>query len=408
MSLLDRITDPEAWEEFYEYKKNGGHFFEYEERELRAFIDSRRYMKVAEAINSGADISLPALVELNKKSTGKKRKVFVFPRAENYVFKLLAYMLSRKYDYLFTPNLYSFRQRIGVKNAIRHIVGRRDIGSLYSYKVDIHDYFNSINTDSILKKARQHLSDDEPVLAFIERVLREPRARFEGEIIECRKGIMAGVPISGFLANIYLADLDRAFFEKGLLYARYSDDIITFASTEEEIAASEAMIKQYLSDNLLTVNEKKEFRTAPGEPWEFLGFSITGKEIDISTVSLEKLKGKMRRKARSLVRWRCRKNASPDGAAKAFVRMFNRKLYDNPRHNDITWSLWYFPSINTDKSLHVLDEYAIRCIRYIYTGRHSKINYRLRYSRIKSYGFRSLVNEYYKFKKSEDTQYIQS
>ncbi len=408
MSLLDRISDPNAWEEFYEYKKNGGHFFEYEERELRAFIDSRRYMRVAETIFSGGDISLPALVELNKKSTGKKRRVFVFPRTENYVFKLLAYMLSRKYDYLFTPNLYSFRQRIGVKHAIRRILSRHDIGSLYSYKVDIHDYFNSINTDSVLKKASAALSDDPRTLAFVERVLREPRARFEGEIIECRKGIMAGVPISGFLANVYLADLDRLFFENGLTYARYSDDIITFAKTKEEIDAQEVLIKKHLADNLLTVNEKKEFRTSPGEPWEFLGFSITGKEVDISTVSLEKIKGKMRRKARSLVRWRCRVNARPEGAVKAFIRIFNRKLYDNPRHNDITWSLWYFPSINTDKSLHIIDEYAINCIRYIYTGRHGKINYRLRYETIKSYGFRSLVNEYYKFKGSEDTRYVKT
>ena len=39
---------------------------------------------------------------------------------------------------------------------------------------------------------------------------------------------MAGTPISTFLANLHLAHMDHYFADAGILYARYSDDIILF------------------------------------------------------------------------------------------------------------------------------------------------------------------------------------
>ena len=402
VSIIDKISDPLAWEEFLEYKRSSGHLSVAEERDLTAFIEKREYEAVAERIAAGEGLSLPKLREINKKSTGKKRLVFVFPREENYVLKLVAYRLSNEYDRLFPRNLYSFRRGIGVKQAIDDILRRSSRERLYSYKVDISDYFNSVNTDLAVAKMRAALSEDVRCADLIEGILREPRATFGKQQIECRKGIMAGVPVSGFLANLFLIELDEHFARKGVIYARYSDDIIVFSDTEEGARQHEAIIKSHLSRVGLSVNEKKEFRTSPGEPWEFLGFKVSGRRIDISTVSFEKIKAKMRRKARALKRWRERRGAAPEGAAVAFIRAFNRKLFDNPARNDITWSLWYFPTITTDESLREIDRYAVECIRYAVTGRHSKINYRLRYERIKELGFRSLVNAYYKFKEGEE------
>ena len=109
------------------------------------------------------------------------------------------------------------------------------------------------------------------------------------------------------------------------------------------------------------------------------------------------MKDKMRRKARKLLRWKTRKNASNERAIRAYIKNFNKKLFDNPKNNEITWCRWYFPVITTDNSLHILDEYMIENIRYIATGKHTKANYNLRYETIKEYGFKSLVHSYYCF-----------
>ena len=64
-----------------------------------------------------------------------------------------------------------------------------------------------------------------------------------------------------------------------------------------------------------------------------------------------------------------------------------------------TWNLWYFPVINTTEGLHEIDLYMQQSLRYIATGRYNKKNYNIRYKDLKKLGYRSLVAEYYKFRK---------
>lgn len=399
MSLLHNLKDENYWEQFLQSKIESGHFTSREEKEFRDFIDNKKYLPIVEKILSNESFALPKMVEINKRRTGKKRTVFIFNHEENMVLKLLAHLLH-DYDYLFSDNLYSFRKNISVKTAIGTLLSSIKKSSLYSYKVDIHDYFNSVDTDSIIKLLEETFEEDIELLNFIKSILLEPYCLKNGKQTFFKKGIMAGVPISGFLANLYLTDLDKWFALRGISYARYSDDIIVFAKTEKDIKEYEEKIKWFLSQKKLTVNPKKEVRTLPGEKWEFLGFNIDGNRVDVSNVALEKIRGKMRRKARAILRWRNRNNANVKGTIRAYIRHFNKKFYDNPNPNDLTWCRWYFPTITTAESLQALDEYMISCIRYIATGKHTKANYNLRYDDIKKLGYKSLVNSFYKFKKT--------
>ncbi len=399
MSILDRIADKACWAEFLEYKKIGGHLSAFEERKLASFVESEAYLPIAERIMEGEPFPLPTAKKINKKATGKKRTVFVFDEAENYVLKLIAYLLHG-YDAIFPRGLYSFRRSVGVKHAISSIVSNKNIGDFYSYKVDIQDYFNSVNPAEITALVRHYLADDPRLATFIEALLLEPCALCEGKATETKKGIMAGMPLSGFLANLYLMEMDEWFAGRNIIYARYSDDIIVFAQTGEEILLCEQTIKGFLSAKGLAVNGTKEVHTAPGEPWEFLGFSFDGGKIDISAVALQKMKDKIRRKARALVRWKNKAGATDERAIRAFIRHFNAKFFDNPKENELTWCRWYFPTLTTAESLHILDEYMLSSIRYIATGKHTKANYSLRYEAIKDMGYRSLVNAYYSFKKT--------
>ena len=399
MSVLDQLRNEHFWIDFLEYKLSGENISKYEEKDLRKFISNEEYLPIVEKILTNHPFTLPRLRELNKKSTNKKRTVFVFDREENYILKAIAYLLN-KYDFVFSNNLYSFRKEIGVKKAITELVKKPNIISLYSYKVDIHDYFNSVDTDMLLPLLKMTLSDDEQLFDFISGIIKDPYVRDKDEIVCRKKGIMAGMPISGFLANLYLKELDEWFLKHNITYARYSDDIIVFAETQELISEYEQKIKHILAEKNLEINRKKEYRTNPNEPWEFLGFCVDENGIDLADMSLQKMKDKMRRKARALVRWKNRTGACNERAILAFIRHFNRKFYDNPKQHEVTWCRWYFPTITTSKSLHILDEYMVSCIRYIATGKHTKANYNLRYEEIKELGYRSLVNAYYYYKKT--------
>ncbi len=399
MTILNSLLDHNVWQDFLQTKKDGGHLSKFDEKELCDFILQKRYIPVVQNILNGQNLPLPTVAQINKKDTGKKRLVFVFEQDFNMVLKLLAHLLY-KYDYLFAGNLYSFRKTIGVKKALADVMSKTKGGKKYSYKVDIHDYFNSVDTKQITNLLDKFVCDDKPLNLFLKELLTQPCCMKDGQQVTCKKGIMAGVPVSGFLANLFLKDMDDWFEQNNLAYARYSDDVIVFADSLHEIEHFESVIKNFLQQKGLEINAKKEVRTTPDQKWEFLGFGINGNQVDLADVALQKIKDKMRRKAKKLVMWKKRTNASDERAMRAFIRTFNKKFFDNPKNHEITWCRWYFPTITTENSLHVIDEYMLSCIRYVATGKHTKANFNLRYDAIKQLGYKSLVNSFFKFKKT--------
>ncbi|MBQ8789687.1 MAG: hypothetical protein IJZ51_00065 [Ruminiclostridium sp.] len=393
--ISEIITDHSEWQRFLTYKLEGGHLRKSEAEDITAYVENKEYLPFLKLYLDGGELSVPRAVVLNKQYSNKKRTVFIYPREENYFLKFIAYALSR-YDSIFCNNLCSFRKGITVKTAIRSLTRTRGIGDMYSYKVDISDYFNSVDIDILLPILEKTLSDDRILFEFLKKLLCNPYAIKGEEKVAMKKGIMAGVPVSSFLANLYLCELDKWFCDREITYIRYSDDIIIFGRSEEEVTSYSERIKQLLSQYRLTVNPSKELYVKAGDRWEFLGFSYHKGVVDISEIALSKLKSKMKRKARALVRWREKKNLEPYKAVKAFIKKFNMKLYSNADDNGITWSRWYFPVINTDKSLKILDSYMQDCIRYIAKGNYSKSRYNFRYEDMKKLGYKSLVNSFYK------------
>lgn len=396
MDLLSSLTDPDLWQEYFEYKRSSGRLLNREEQELSAFIRQQKYLGVVENIRNGGTFPPPKKSAISKINSAKKRIVYTYPPAENQVLKLLTYLLLRRYDGCFSDNLYSFRAGRTPKDAIRRLTHHPGIGRMWSYKADISNYFNSIPVERMLPLLEETLSAEPELYRFLASLLSDPLVNDNGKLVSESKGIMAGTPVSTFLANLYLSGLDAHFAAEGILYARYSDDIIVFSSTQEGLEQQVAFIAQYLSNAGLSVNPSKESRTAPGETWVFLGFSYHEGTIDIAPASVEKLKGKMRRKARALARWRDRKNAPGENAAKAFIRAFNRKLFEQVPEHDLTWARWYFPVITTADSLKVIDEYAQSCIRSLATGTHTKAAYNFRYEDMKKLGYVTLVGRYYR------------
>ena len=399
--LLPMLSDPGVWEKFYDYKAGlccPTSFL----KDLGAFIGARGYLPVCQKIENGERFPLPVRKEIAKLSTGKKRVVYTYPFAENTVLKLLTYLLLRAYDGVFDRGLYSFRPGRTAKDAVERLVRVKEIETMYAYKADVSNYFNSIPVPKLLEKLAPILRDDPPLLAFLTGLLTEENVLWKGKPVKEPKGIMAGTPLSAFFANVYLSDLDAELSADGLPWARYSDDIILFAPTEEALKLRADLLRARLVSLGLTLNPEKEDFFTPETGFVFLGFFVKGKEIDLAPASVKKMKGKMRRKSRALLRWADRVEAGNENAAKAFIRAFNRKLFGAEDDRELTWSFWFFPLLTTDRSLREIDRYAEDCLRYILSGKRTKGRFKVRYEDLKALGFKSLVHEYHKFKEEAE------
>ena len=397
-SLIDQINEKNVWIEYLDFKRKQASMSKKEIEVIERYIKQQKYEEIAEKILSGEyEFSIPEKHLINKINKSKKRVVYNFNEDENMILKLITFLFSKKYDEKYSENCYSFRRKYTVKDAIKKLSKSGKVNTLYGYKIDIENYFNSINIEILLEKLQKFISDDSKLFEFIKSILSDNRVIFNGYVIRECKGIMAGVPISSFLANIYLMEVDDFFKNEEVLYIRYSDDIIFFAE-KEKLEFYMHRLNELVESNKLSLNAKKIQKIKPGDKWDFLGFSYQNGTIDISEIARMKIKGKIKRTSRKLRRWMIKNDATSQRAIAAVIRKFNRKFYTIENKNELTWQLWYFPIINTTEGLHEIDVYMQSCLRYIKTGKYGKRNYNTKYSELKELGYRPLVSEYYAFR----------
>lgn len=392
-SIIDELTNQSAWREFLEYKTDRSRLNKSELKRLENFVEEGRFGRFV----GGLDIGIPEKKTISKMGSAKKRVVYSFGEEETWALKLIAFLLYR-YDGRLADNCYSFRRSMTAGSAIEKITAMPDLDSKYVLKIDIHNYFNSIDPEILIGMLRDVIDDDPELLDFLSGMLRTGKCVSDGFVIEERMGAMAGVPTASFFANVYLMDLDSMFEASGIPYFRYSDDIIVFCDDSASVDTCFTAIRDHIESRGLTFNMDKYSVSGPGEPWEFLGFSYRDGVIDISRATIEKMKGKIRRRARSLYRWRMAKGAGFARAASAMIRSFDRMFYDLTGSKEFTWTRYYFPVITTADGLHEIDEYMMMYLRYLSSGRHYKGNYRVRYEELRRLGYTPLVAEYYNWK----------
>ena len=394
---MNQLVRQETWEEFLAYRLMKGRFTWHEFKDADSYVEREAYLPLAQKIAQGEGLGIPRKKIVNKMGTGKKRVVYSFAPDEMTILKLLAFKLY-DYDACFSPNCYAFRRGIKASDAIFHL--RRAIGDrpMWAYKLDIHDYFNSISIDILLPMLADMMADDPLLYRFFKKMLTDNRAISGGETILERHGVMAGTPTAPFLADVYLKEVDRHFHDAQVIYARYSDDIILFAPDRETLGAYQSQMAEFLRKYRLEVNPDKEKIYSRDEAFEFLGFKCHAHDIDISEATKKKMKGKIRRAARSLMRWSVRNHIESEEAMKCLIHHFNRVFFETDDSEILTWSRWFFPVINQTDGLKEIDHYLQQNIRYLSTGKHNKTNYKTNYAQLKQLGYRSLVNEYYRTK----------
>lgn len=402
MDTLQSLVQPSTWQAFLDFKTARGRMTARDQTFLRAFIAEEGYRSLAGRLAEGDyTFPLPEKRRVNKHGSSKKRVVYRFAAAENWLLKVIAWQL-RRYDHLHAPNCYSFRSSIGAGRAVRSLTGTPGIDALYGYKVDVADYFNSMDVDLLLPMLDRCLADDPALLEFLRRLLTADCSIENDVRIEEKRGAMAGTPIAPFLANLYLDSVDRLFLETRQPYARYSDDILFFAPSAAERDRHAASLRDALTKLRLAINPAKERAYEPGDPWDFLGIRYHQGTIDLSPVSRDKLKAKLRRKARALFRWKTRHGADDPRTVKAFARAVNRKLFANPRADELTWARWFFPLLTTDRSLREIDAFIQEKMRFLCSGCYRRANYRVCHAFLQTCGYRSLVGEYYRSRRALD------
>lgn len=393
MSFYKAVQDEWHWSLFRTIEEEKEFKDERLIKKITKIIENETYKKFDEDFFKS--FKLPVVKRIKKYNTSKFRVVYVYPGVYRLILKFMSFYILKNYNKQFAKNSIAYTKGRSVKSAFKMLSSFRLTEVDTIYKNDFSDYFNAIDIYLLEPRLKSFLGSDTELTELIMSLLKEPRVIDDKKVVTIdQKGVMAGSPIAGILANIFVDDIDKLMLNKKYKYIRYADDTLIVGEEALNFFASE------IQKRGIAFNKKKAevFNIKTG--LTFLGFKHVNNIIDVSDESVDKMKSRFKRRAKWYRQWMLRKNIKPEVAVRDYIKKINFKLFSD-QDDSINWSRWYMPYINTTVSLKYLDDYFVRAIRYLYTGEWSetKKHFALSYEDIKKLGFKSLVNTYYKIKR---------
>lgn len=370
-----------------------------------ALVADGAHLRVAAAVLDGQYQPAPPRETWLNKVDGRKKRVFQYEPVDELLFKVVNRLLQPLASEAASPWCRSFLPGGGARAAFRAVVTDPDLESKAALRLDVRDYFNSIDVIDLMMRLPDGLTSG-PVGTLLEHALLDPRVIRGGLVVDDpRKGVMAGTPLAPLLATLYLSDLDHEVASWGATYSRYSDDVLVLAPPDD-LHALESLIRTRLGERGLEVNEAKSAVASVGEPWEFLGFRHHRGRISLATITEHKLKARSTRLARSLLRWREQTHSSSDRTLRAFFRKTNRRLYGVPSERaDFSWATWFLPMLDGPDGLAALDHHVQREARYAATGRRNPRTRReIAYASLTEAGHRPLVSAFWELRNVRRSQ----
>ena len=182
-SIITQLSDQAYWEKLLARRLMKGNYTWHEFNEADTFVAEQQYLAVTKRIAQGEHLGIPQKKLVNKMGTGKKRVVYTFGPDEMRVLRLLSYLLYR-YDSQFAPNCYAFRQGFRPQDAIRRVNKTLENRPMWAYKLDIHNYFNSIPIELLMPMLKEMFSDDPLLYRFFEDMLTDQHVIENGKVIE--------------------------------------------------------------------------------------------------------------------------------------------------------------------------------------------------------------------------------
>ena len=160
--------------------------------------------------------------------------------------------------------------------------------------LDLEKFFDRVHHDRLMARVASRVLDKR-VLKLI-RAFLKAGVMEDGLVSPVDEGTPQGGPLSPFLSNVVLDELDQELTRRGHRFCRYGDDCNIYVRSHRAGERAMASVSQFLTKKLrLKVNETKSAVARPEER-QFLGFSLSndGSERRIAPKALARFKKRIR------------------------------------------------------------------------------------------------------------------
>ena len=205
------------------------------------------------------------------KPGGGTRQLGIPTVLDRFIQQCLLQVLQPQFDPTFSEHSYGFRPGRSAHQAVRAAQRYIQSGRRWVADVDLAKFFDRVNHDVLMERLSRRIADGR-----VQRLIRRylvAGIMADGVVVGRYEGTPQGGPLSPLLANVLLDEVDQALERRGLVFARYADDLNVYTGSRRAADETMATLKRLFARLRLQVNDAK---STVARVWErkFLGYSF--------------------------------------------------------------------------------------------------------------------------------------
>ena len=332
-------------------------------------------LKMYEAIKAGTyEIAPPHTALIPKDTPGEFRTVYVNEAADRVLLSIANDLLFELMADKVHPSCKSYLKGVGcgkvVQEASRAIVAvARQHTQRLGWKSDLSKYFDSVPIqfiDAAFDMVEQR--HGKSALMDVIRKYYHSDLYIDGEDRQVKskyQSLKQGCSVASWLADVLLYHIDERLSAMDGYYVRYSDDMLFIGRDADRAMQA---LEEELGAMQMRLNPKKVEWLSADRWFKFLGFSIRGKDISMSSSRIKKFQKEIEaRTIKGAVAQRHTQRERPWTFAKA-LNAVNRYLYrgDGQGHS---WATGVLGVVNVKQDVDTMNQFVMDCLRAVETGK---------------------------------------
>lgn len=218
----------------------------------------RNLYKIWNRLNSGSYFPPPVKEVEIPKACGGTRKLGIPTISDRVAQMAIRLSFEEKVEPYFHKDSYGYRPKRSAHDAIA-ITRKRCWKYDFVLEFDIKGLFDNIEHD-LLMKAVKHHTQNKMELLYIERWLKAPVRKANGELVKRKKGTPQGGVISPVLANLFLHYAFDKWLERTqphLEFCRYADDGLIHFKTQRQAEYMRVLLTERMKECGLELHPDK-------------------------------------------------------------------------------------------------------------------------------------------------------
>jgi hypothetical protein len=328
-------------------------------------------LKMYEAIKNGTyEIAPPHTALIPKDTPGEFRTVYVNEGADRVLLSIANDLLFELMPDRVHPACKSYLKGVGcgrvVQEASAAIARSEELrvkSEKLGWKSDLSKYFDSVPIEYI-DGAFDMVEERYGKSALIDVLRKYYHSDLyfdpEGVLREQYQSLKQGCSVASWLADVVLYEVDERLSDLDGYYVRYSDDAL-FIGPDSEQAMD--IMQEELGKREMKLNPKK-VEWLDEEHWfKFLGFSIRGKDISLSSSRIKRFQKEIERLTIKSQRFKTQDSRFKFETA---MNAVNRYLYrgDGQGHS---WATGVLSVINVRQDVDTINAFVMDCLRAVHT-----------------------------------------